>query len=45
MQIIVTIESFDSESAQFDFLIPYLKNTMENVIKQLIELEKPYINI
>ena len=45
MQINVTIESFDSESAQFDFLIPYLKNTMENVIKQLIELEKPYINI
>lgn len=45
MQIIVTIKSFDSNLKQFDFLIPSIRSAMESVIKQLVTLEKPYINI
>lgn len=45
MKFATTIESFGDEMSQYDFLIPSLAGTMENVINQLVRLEEPYINL
>ena len=45
MQIIVTVKTFGDEMAQFNFLIPSMKDVMEKAIDQLITLEEPHINI
>ena len=45
MQVIVTVKTFGDEMAQYDFLIPSMKEVMKNVIDQLITLEEPPINV
>ena len=45
MQIIVTVKSFEEKAAEFNFLIPAMKETMESVVNRLITLEEPPINI
>lgn len=45
VRIIVTVKSFDDQMSQFDFLIPSMANTMEQLTYRLISLEEPPINV
>ena len=44
MQIIVPVKRFDEKAADFNYLIPTLKETMESVVNRLITPEDPPLN-
>ena len=45
MKVIVTIESFDGNMSDFDFLIPSIPTLMDGLITKLVNLEGTPINI